>query len=196
MVQILKEEVADKIYRSAIDEFYAKGFKSTTIKGIANSASVSVGLVYTYYKNKEDLFETIVTPTYSLIKTTLTEINNSGNLPSESFILKKEMQLIIDLLKHRRKQLVILLDKSDGTRYENAKEEIINLAKVHIQKNLSKKIKGSQGTIDEEFYHILANNFFEGLFEIARHYKNEKWADNMVELLAKQYFYGINALIE
>jgi Leu/Phe-tRNA-protein transferase len=86
-------------------------------------------------------------------------------------------------------------DKSSGTKYENAKEEIIDLTKVHIQKHLRKRIKNSS-IIDDVFYHILANNFLEGVLEIARHYKNEEWANNMVELLSKQYFYGINFLVK
>jgi hypothetical protein len=76
-----------------------------------------------------------------------------------------------------------------------AKEEIIDLTKVHIQKHLGKRIKNSS-IIDDVFYHILANNFLEGVLEIARHYKNEEWANNMVELLSKQYFYGINFLVK
>jgi hypothetical protein len=101
----------------------------------------------------------------------------------------------VDLLRHKRKQVLILIDKSSGTKYENAKEEIIDLTKVHIQKHLGKRIKNSS-IIDDVFYHILANNFLEGVLEIARHYKNEEWANNMVELLSKQYFYGINFLVK
>ncbi len=195
MVQMLKEEIADKIYCSAIDEFYVSGYKSTTIRDIAKGAGVSVGLIYTYYENKETLFEAVVKPTYLLIKNILSTINNTDHSPFENFILKKEMQFIVDLLKHKRKQVFILIDKSSGTIYENAKEEIIDLTKVHIQNHLGKKIK-NLSVIDDVFYHILANNFLEGILEIARHYKNEEWANNMVELLSKQYFYGINFLVK
>jgi AcrR family transcriptional regulator len=195
MVQMLKDDIADKIYCSAIDEFYERGYKSTPIRDIAKGAGVSVGLIYTYYENKEALFEAVVKPTYLLIKSILSTINNTGNPPFENFVLKKEMQFIVDLLRHKRKQVLILIDKSSGTKYENAKEEIIDLTKVHIQKHLRKRIKNSS-IIDDVFYHILANNFLEGVLEIARHYKNEEWANNMVELLSKQYFYGINFLVK
>jgi hypothetical protein len=81
MVQMLKDDIADKIYCSAIDEFYERGYKSTPIRDIAKGAGVSVGLIYTYYENKEALFEAVVKPTYLLIKNILSTINNTGNPP-------------------------------------------------------------------------------------------------------------------
>ena len=53
--------------------------------------------------------------------------------------------------------------------------------------------------MDEEKYdpmlsHILASNFAEGLLEIARHYKSESWARDMLKLMAQYYLMGIQSL--
>ena len=42
--------------------------------------------------------------------------------------------------------------------------------------------------------HILANNFTEGLLEIARHYQNEEWAKEMLKLIARCYYKGVESL--
>ena len=98
------------------------------------------------------------------------------------------------MLKNDRKPFIILIDKSKGTIYENASEKIIQLTQINIKKQIQYRI-GQSEKMDDLFYHILANNFMEGLFEIARHYKDEKWAINIMKLFMHQYFYGIKAII-
>ena len=64
MPQILKEEIKNRIYKAASKIFYKKGFLKTKMKDISEEAKIPVGLVYTYYKNKEELFDEIVNPIY------------------------------------------------------------------------------------------------------------------------------------
>ncbi len=49
-----------QIIDSAAKIFAIKGFGSTKIKDIAKEAGVSVGIVYFYYKNKEELYLAVV----------------------------------------------------------------------------------------------------------------------------------------
>ena len=63
MVQVLKEEVKNRILEAALNEFYKKDFKNANLRDIANEADVSVGLVYSYFENKETLFDEVVSPT-------------------------------------------------------------------------------------------------------------------------------------
>ena len=67
LVQVLKENVKGKIYQAAIEEFYKKGFLKAKMQDIAKKAGISVGLTYSYYNNKEDLFAAIVEPIYKEI---------------------------------------------------------------------------------------------------------------------------------
>ena len=64
--QAIKEERADSILRSALPIFSIKGYDGTSIDEIAKAANCSHGLLYHYYKNKDDLFhemmELIVVP--------------------------------------------------------------------------------------------------------------------------------------
>jgi len=50
----------DKIKRSALRLFTRQGFHGTTVRQIANKAGVSMGMLYTYYKTKEDIFVGLV----------------------------------------------------------------------------------------------------------------------------------------
>lgn len=51
----------NKIHSVAIKLFAKKGFAATSVKDIAGDAEISIGLMYRHYKNKEDLFNELVT---------------------------------------------------------------------------------------------------------------------------------------
>jgi len=78
MAQVLKDEVKNKIKDSAIIVFTKKGFKKSSIKEIAHEADVSVGNVYRYYKNKEELYNKVVETAYIGITNIMNEVKQSN----------------------------------------------------------------------------------------------------------------------
>jgi len=192
-MQFLKDNIKENIYKAAIEEFSKKGFLKTKIQDIAKKARISVGLIYSYYNSKEDLFATIVGPIYrEIIEPMQREERNQVKRGNPSNFFEQELIFILQLFETRRDIFLMLFDQSKGTRYEKAKETIIYSIKEHIKQQLSVKINTKKFFIKDEFYHILANNFIEGLLEIARHYKGSKWAKNMLNLLMHQYYYGVS----
>jgi len=192
-VQVLKENVKEKIYQAAIEEFYKKGFLKAKMQDIAKKAGISTGLTYSYYNNKEDLFAAIVEPVYKEILQPLeNEEGRDSEIGDPVNLFEQESAFILQLLRQKREIFLILIDHSKGTKFEKAKDQIINVIKEHIKRQLSPKVNSQIYKIDEAFYHILANNFIEGLLEIARHYQGSLWAENMLKLLTHQYFYGVS----
>jgi len=192
-VQVLKENVKEKIYQAAIEEFYKKGFLKAKMQDIAKKAGISTGLTYSYYNNKEDLFAAIVEPVYKEILQPLeNEEGRDSEIGDPVNLFEQESAFILQLLRQKREVFLILIDHSKGTKFEKAKDQIINVIKEHIKRQLSPKVNSQIYKIDEAFYHILANNFIEGLLEIARHYQGSLWAENMLKLLTHQYFYGVS----
>jgi len=177
MPQILKEEIKNRIYKTASKIFYEKGFLKTKMKNISEEAKIPVGLVYTYYKNKEELFDEIVKEEKEE-GSALERFKATG----EEYVLK---------LLNQHKSLVILMDKAQGTKHENAKQVFIKILENHIRRQVQKK-----GIIVEEdiLIHILASNFTESLLEIARHYENPDWAKKILNLVTKCYYEGVNSI--
>lgn len=56
----MREESKAKILVAATRVFIQHGFEGTSIKAIAQECDISVGLIYRYFKNKEELFLEIV----------------------------------------------------------------------------------------------------------------------------------------
>ena len=55
------EDRASEIARAALDLFVTRGFAATKLEDVAKAASVSKGLPYLYFKNKEELFKAVIT---------------------------------------------------------------------------------------------------------------------------------------
>lgn len=58
-LQILRDERSEQIAEAALKVFVKKGYNGTKISEVASEAGVSHGLVYHYYKSKENLFVTL-----------------------------------------------------------------------------------------------------------------------------------------
>ncbi|OGW04256.1 MAG: hypothetical protein A2Z59_08065 [Nitrospinae bacterium RIFCSPLOWO2_02_39_17] len=54
------EESKESIIEAAVKVFSEKGYSQTTIREVAREAGISVGGVYIYFKNKEDLYATLL----------------------------------------------------------------------------------------------------------------------------------------
>ncbi len=55
-----KEDRPDEIAEAAFEAFAANGYSSTKVEDVAKRAGVSKGLLYLYYKTKEELFKAVI----------------------------------------------------------------------------------------------------------------------------------------
>lgn len=187
MAQVLKEEIREKILKAALQEFFDRGYKSAAMRNIAQQAKIPTGLIYSYYENKEALFNAVLRPVLYNWERVLTagEENKSKHTNGEIYGLSKaETECILNLFDHRQ-EFIILIDKSQGTIYENEKERFIKDIEEHLNKHRNDDMD------DEIFSHIIANNFVDGLMQIMYHYKGKEWAIMILRKLSKIYLSGI-----
>lgn len=55
-----KERRPDEITRAALDAFAEKGYDGTRVNDVARRAGVSKGLLYLYFRTKEELFKAVI----------------------------------------------------------------------------------------------------------------------------------------
>ena len=187
MAQVLKDEIREKILVAALDEFYDKGYKLAAMRSIAAKAQIPTGLIYSYYKNKADLFDAILSPVLYDWERVLTagEADESKHSNTEIYGLSKaETECLLNLFAHR-KEFIILIDKSGGTKYECEKERFVQDIEAHLLEHRD------DSSADTVFIHIIANNFVDGLMQIMYHYKGKEWAIMILHKLSKMYLSGI-----
>ena len=183
MAQVLKDEIRENILKAALQEFYEKGYKSAAMRNIAENAKIPTGLIYSYYKNKEALFDSVLRPVLYDWERVLTAAHD-GNSEEIYGLSKAETECLLNLFEHRL-ECIILFDKSTGTKYETEKDRFVGAIEEHLNKY--KKDISSDGI----FVHIIANNFVDGLMQVMYHYKGKDWAIMILHKLSKMYLSGI-----
>ena len=96
-------EKRERIISAATAEFALKGFENANINNIAKKADVSVGSLYKYFENKQDMFLTIIH--YSIA--TMEDMLNALLESDEDILLKVEH--IIRTIQQYSKQNVLIV---------------------------------------------------------------------------------------
>jgi TetR/AcrR family transcriptional regulator, fatty acid metabolism regulator protein len=73
-----------QILAAAVKVFAQKGFHASRVGDVAEEAGVAYGLVYHYYKSKEDLLETIFRTTWTEMLARVREVEEAGVQASEA----------------------------------------------------------------------------------------------------------------
>lgn len=184
MAQVLKDEIKENILKAALQEFFDHGYKSAAVRSIAEKAKIPTGLIYTYFKSKEALFEAVLQPVLYDWERVLAAEDDEHNGDGINGLSKAEINCLLNLFEHRQ-ELIILMEKSQGTKYEHERERLIQDIEDHLFKHQSNKVE------DTLFIHIVANNFVDGIMQMMYHYKGKEWAFMILHRLTEMYFSGI-----
>lgn len=96
----IPEEKRNRIFDAAIHEFATYGYMNANTNKIARRAGISVGSLFQYFDNKEDLFLTTVKHCAAIMRTTLEAI-----LVGEEDVLLKVEKLLRAIQKHSRENI-------------------------------------------------------------------------------------------
>ena len=111
MPQVQKDDVRETILDSARTEFLEHGFEGSSMRRIALKSRMTVGNLYRYFKNKEELSNTIVSPTLKIFNDTVREL--SGGLISlgeENGPIDMPLPMIKERLSTMSDRLVDIFD--------------------------------------------------------------------------------------
>lgn len=137
-MQIKKDEMEKRLLTAAHDEFMALGFEKASIRSIVKSANTTIGNFYNYFKNKEDVFCAIVDEVYSGFIYVIQHHNDIEEavidlVDIETNTLRQIIKMQIDnVLPKLDSSFIILIEKSEGTKYSRAKQELINMMSEHF----------------------------------------------------------------
>ncbi len=203
-MQTKKEEIRTQICETALKQFAENGFKGTTMAHIAKAAGISVGNIYRYYMNKEDLFYSIITPALvTRLKSFLTkrkealrgmDFIESRTADSFNTMAKEYNQFLVDYRLH----FLVIMSKAEGTIYEGVKDEIVslleNLTYQYIDSLDSKQ--DTQLTPQKKFLiRVIYDNFINALVSIAKNYRDAEDARLLLEGYIQYHHFGLNEYI-
>ncbi|MEG0285887.1 MULTISPECIES: TetR/AcrR family transcriptional regulator [Vagococcus] len=167
-MQLKKKELQMTIQTTALEIFYQQGYTKTKMSDIAKEMGISVGNIYTYFKNKTDLFYTVLpeeTVSYleEAIYSTIRTYNDFLVEQKESEEVCNLIGSQMELISSRYREVVIMLDKNEGTRYEGLRDKIINeMTEDRLIKGrfFDETLKMTEYEISL-FYRIIGHGFLE-----------------------------------
>ena len=195
-MQIQKEKIKTRILLAARQNFLKKGFRNSSMREIAKNAKISTSNLYTYFTNKEHLFYTLISSVYEKIKIFQKELVETEKSIGEEEFFDKIIEVVSEsisiLIKDNRVEFLLLLDKSQGTKYASFKSSLIKAIEDHFVEHILSQARYKEKDFEQKFViHIIATNFLEGFLEIARHCKSDKLIDESIKAFLDYHINGI-----
>jgi len=131
LMQILKQELKDKIRIEAKKAFLMNGFEKASMRGIAKESGTTVGNVYRYFKNKDALYLEVVNEAYDAIMHIM-NVNHSKNIdfnrtdsvrPDYDIVIDPVLNSIVDVFITYRQEIRILMACSEGSKFESVRKK-------------------------------------------------------------------------
>lgn len=200
-MQTLKDDVRERIVDSAKAEFHEKGIDKASMRDIAAGSNMTVGNLYRYFRNKEELNSFIVGETLSEINRLVMEkSSNTVSINDRDMDINLTVSQYADVLDDLADELVDI--------YKKHKVEF-NILMMHSKLNdsitdwfadLIKHIIKSNYGLDEYdrqigvLSHGYAVSVFAGIKDIFRHADVETDSlKNMIKIFFRSYINNLSA---
>lgn len=162
MPQVLKDDVREKIVETAKRLFIEKGYEKVSMSVIATEAGVAVGNIYRYFKNKDALYKHLAQPVADkLMKLFGSSFESKGQNKIETRITK-----FIEIYESEKSLILLLLENSINSEFQNLKEEIILGFKSAVIKWKELAIPGETSVYDSIFIKAFTTAFVNGIISI------------------------------
>ncbi|MBU3113937.1 TetR/AcrR family transcriptional regulator [Clostridium lacusfryxellense] len=168
-MQYLKEEVRKNIVEEALKEFKQGGYKDTSIRSIAKNSKTSVGNFYKYYSGKDNLYEELIRPVYDRLMDYINQFNNVIVNGKTDEIFYDLMEKILEIFKESSTELAILLNKSEGSKYENCKKDFEDFVTRIVTQIMKYELSLQGKRLKNNFIiYLMAYNLVESISIILR----------------------------
>lgn len=136
------KETRQHLLECAKREFLEKGYMKASLRNICKEAGVTTGALYFFFKDKEDLLAALVeeplrqlyaimeehyaTEMYNEDQVAQLDIANDGDLEASRQIIRQ--------MYANREAFLLLLTKSQGSRFENCLDEVVDISEQQYRR--------------------------------------------------------------
>ena len=132
-----ENESREKLILCAKKEFMEKGFEKASLRAISSAAELTTGAVYFFFKDKNGLFGAVVEEPLKRIINAIDQ-HFSEDMETDIADFKHTSgdhdefaELMISALYADREAMLILLEKSSGSRYEGIIDRFVEMIEKH-----------------------------------------------------------------
>ena len=164
-----------------------------SLRNICKEAGVTTGALYFFFKDKEDLFAALVEEPLKQLYLTMEE-HYAAEMRSETQVVRLEQndddletsREIIRQMYANRDAFLLLLTKSQGSRFENCLDEIVDISEQQYRR-LCDMVTGATGRprIDDYMTHWMAHIMVDTFMHLFLHESEESMALKHVDALTR-----------
>ena len=205
------EGVYEAVLACAKKEFLEKGYTDASLRTIAQEAGTSTSSIYTRFKDKEGLFESIVGPAAAQMKEMDRRAIEEMGVPSlelmehaaqevqeaemGQYTSRHQMELL-DFIYEHFEEFYLLINGAGGSRFASFLDELVQIEVDYTYKYM--EVIGCEtvksGLVTEEFLHIIVTAYFNGMFEVVRHRMPKADAVKYIRLLNRYHMQGFSTV--
>ena len=184
-MQVKKDDIQKKILSVSERLFIKNGYENTSLKIIADRCYISKSNIYRYYKSKEEIYETLVSPARTEIKNTMSiffTVEFIGRYTPDKCV--EVSSILAKLLGSHRSGMLVMLRAVNSPDRRMIEEHIIG-----------KFIEGCP-IEDAGAKEMIAKLLIYGLTEILINYSDEESIARELAVLIYYHYLGLNGVKE
>ena len=184
-----EKQTKKKLLDSAKKEFIEKGYMKASLRNICKDAGVTTGAMYFFFKDKEDLFENVVSgPLKELEGAIGSHFNMEAAMSDDGLSFSPEdlkddyeaALTILSVLFRYRDEYLLVIEKSQGSKYENIVDRFVTYFYEHYL-NMYCRMKGyssKKDLKDEDRFivHWMSHDQIDIFIHLLSHCESEKEA--------------------
>lgn len=155
----------EKIIKAAMEEFKENDFLKASLNKIAEKAGLTTGAVYTRYKNKDELFCSLVYPLIeemqqrlSPLEKAYSDVRDSKNIDDVLKVIRLERRIYVDILFTHYDECILLFCRSSGSSVERQLIEWTKYKAVSTADFIRQRAKKE---IDTDLIELIMNEQFQ-----------------------------------
>jgi AcrR family transcriptional regulator len=188
-----KEDRPAEITAAAMQAFADKGYDATRVEEVARRAGVSKGLLYLYFKTKEELFKAVVRSFVSSRLDSLEAIIDTSDLSAEAFLRGPFLDFAKSIPKSPARKLIRLL-VAEGPKHPDLLawywETVVSRGMAGIRKIIRRGVRDGEfrESALEQFPHLLVSPIIMSvlwgqLFESHASLDTDRLLDSHIDLV-------------
>lgn len=182
------------------DEFITYGYEKASVNRIAATANMSGAGLYRHFKDKEDMFRSLVADTISDLEqmavTSQEQVQSSEDMPQ--FFSDEWIDTLLVFIYAHFDGFKLLVCCSAGSHYEHFVDDMID-SEAETCKTIYQKIihdKNCDPTVSDEEWHLVSSMYIRALFDVVRYDYSREQAEAHLQSLKRILFPGWKALFE
>jgi len=191
IVQVLKDDVLNRILNAANEMFLSYGYDKTSVEKIAKKAGISKSNLYNYFKSKDEIFCKLVDNAAIKFENLIKTFYNNEFHPAFGETGFEEMmsEEIFNLICNYKDGLILLMNYATGTKYENFKDNLISQISDRF---IFRYSNGNH--CKDTLFRVIAENLFEGITSLTIQLEDKEQLKFVLNSFIQYHSWGFRAL--